>query len=104
MLIIKLRNYLIILGQPWIKKHKVIIDMINDFLAFWPSYCIHIGVISPNTLSQPKLPVETAVMRIKKDITPQKMIKRGSKEDMTDFLQTPNKLSSKKRKQINKSK
>ena len=31
------------------------------------------------------------------------MIKRGSKEDMTDFLQTPNKLSSKKRRQINKS-
>ncbi len=32
------------------------------------------------------------------------MIKRGSKEDMTDFLQTPNKLSVKKRRQINKSK
>ena len=32
------------------------------------------------------------------------MIKRGLKEDMTDFLQTPNKLSSKKRRQINKSK
>ncbi len=32
------------------------------------------------------------------------MIKRGSKEDMTDSLQTPNKLFSKKRKQINKSK
>ena len=32
------------------------------------------------------------------------MIKRGSKEDMTDFLQTPNKLSGKKRRQINKNK
>ena len=32
------------------------------------------------------------------------MIKRGSKEDITDFLQTLNKLSSKKKKQINKSK
>ena len=32
------------------------------------------------------------------------MIKRGSKEDMTDFLQTPDKLFSKKRRQINKSK
>ena len=32
------------------------------------------------------------------------MIKRSSKEDMTDFLQTPNKFSSKKMRQINKSK
>ena len=48
--------------------------------------------------------METAAVRIEKDITLRKMIKRGSKEDMTDFLQTPNKLSSKKRRQINKSK
>lgn len=32
------------------------------------------------------------------------MIKKGLKENMTDFLQTPNKLSNKKRKQISKSK
>ena len=32
------------------------------------------------------------------------MIKRGSLADMTDFLQMPNKLSSKRRRQINKSK
>ena len=32
------------------------------------------------------------------------MIKKGSKEDMTDFLQIPNKLSGKNRRQINKSK
>ena len=32
------------------------------------------------------------------------MIKKGLKEDMTNFLQMPNKLSSKKRRQINKSK
>ena len=32
------------------------------------------------------------------------MIKKGSKEDMTDFLQMPNKLCGKKRRQINKSK
>ena len=32
------------------------------------------------------------------------MIKKGSKKDMINFLQMPNKLSSKKRRQINKSK
>lgn len=32
------------------------------------------------------------------------MIKKSSKEDITDFLQMPNKLLSKKKRQINKSK
>ena len=91
-----------ILGQPWMKKHGVIIDMTNNSLAFWPSHCIHIGAIS--LLSPSSLPTETAVVTIEEDITPRKMIKRGSKKNMTDFLQTSNKLSSKKRRQINKSK
>ena len=91
-----------ILGRPWMKKHGVIIDMTNNSLAFWPGHCTHIGATS--LLNPPSLPTETAAITIEEDITPRKMIKRGSKEDMTDFLQTPNKLSSKKRRQINKSK
>ena len=55
-------------------------------------------------MSPPNLPIETTVVTIEKDITSQKIIKRGSKEDMTNFLQMPNKLSSKKKRQINKSK
>ena len=76
--------------------------MTNNFLAFWLGHCTHIGATF--LLSPPNLPSETAAITIEEDITPRKMIKRGSKEDMTDFLQTPNKLSSKKRGQINKSK
>ena len=104
LLIIKLRNHLIILGQTWMKKHRIIIDMTNKSLVFWPGHCIHIGATSPTTLSQPKLHVQTAIIKIEKDITPRKIIKKRSKEDITDFLQTPNRLSSKKRRQINKSK
>ena len=84
------------------KKHKVIIDMTNNSLAFWPGHCIHIGATFLLSLSS--LPTKTAVVIIEGDITPRKMIKMGLKEDMTDFLQMPNKLFSKKRKQINKSK
>ena len=84
------------------KKHGVIINMTNDCLAFWPSHCTHIRATS--LLSLPSLPMKTAAITIEEDITLQKMIKRGLKEDMTDFLQTPNKLFSKKRRQINKSK
>lgn len=48
----------------------------------------------------------TKIIAIKpeKVLTPLKMIKRGLKKDMTHFLQTPNKILSKKKRQINKSK
>ena len=101
LLITKLGNHPMILGRPWMKKHGVIIDMTNNSLAFWPGHCTHIRATSP--LSPLSLSTKTAAVRIEEDITARKMIKRGSKEDMTDFLQTPNKLSSKKRRQINKS-
>ncbi len=48
--------------------------------------------------------METAVVRIEEAITYQKMIKKSSKKDITDFLQILDKLPSKKRRQINKSK
>ena len=104
MLITKLGNYPLIFGRPWMKKHRVIINMTNNFLAFWPGHCTHIGAISPTTLSQPSPSIEIAAVGIKKEIFSQKLIKKSSLIDMTDFLQTPNKLSSKRRKQINKSK
>ena len=75
-----------ILCQSWMKKHGVIIDMTNNSLAFRPGHCTNIGATFPNTLSQPRLPAEIAVVRIEKDITPQKMIKKGLKEDMTNLL------------------
>ena len=59
-----------ILGQPWMKKHGVIIDMANNFLAFWPGNCTYIRASFPNTLRQPRLPVEITVVRIEKVITP----------------------------------
>ena len=76
--------------------------MISNFLAFWPDYYLHIRATS--LLSLPNLPIETIAIRIKEDIIPQKIIKRDSKKDMTDFLQILNKLFSKKKKQKNKSK
>ena len=79
------------------KKYRIIINITNDFLAFWLSYCTYIGVFSLVTLSQLILPTKIAVIRIEKNITFQKIIKRGLMKDMTNFLQVPNKLSSKKK-------
>lgn len=93
-----------IFSQSWMKKHRVIINMINKFLAFWLGHYIHIRAISLITLSQHRLPIETAIVRIEKIITSWKMIKKGLKKDMTNFLQTLNKLFNKKKRQINKSK
>ncbi len=73
-------------GRLWIKKHEVIIDITNDSLAFWSGHCTPIGATSPTILSKSRLPPEIAVDRIEQDITPRKMIKKDSKEDMTDFL------------------
>ena len=79
------------------KKYRVIIDMTKNFLAFWLGHCTHIKATFPNKLGQPRLPAETVDVRIEKDITPQNIIKRGLKKNMTNFLQTPNKFSSKKK-------
>ena len=86
------------------KKHGVIIDMTNNFLALYPSHYTYIRATSSTTLSPLSSPTERVAIMIKKDITPQKITKKGSTEDMTDFLQTPNKLSNKKRREINQSK
>ena len=50
------------------------------------------------------MPTETAAVKIEEAIILQKMIKRDSKKDMNEFLHMLDKLSSKKLKQINKSK
>lgn len=68
------------------KRHRVIIDTTNDFLAFWSGHCPHIEAISLITLSSPTLSIKIVVVRIEEDIISQKMIKWGSKKDMTDFL------------------
>lgn len=89
-----------IFDQSWIKKYKIIIDITNNFLAFWYSHYIYIRHFFPIILNQPILFV---IIKIEKDIILLKRIKKSSIEDITNFLQVPNKLSNKK-KQINKNK
>ena len=102
MLIIKLENHPIILSQFLIKKHGIIIDIINNFLAFWPEHCIYIRATFLLSLSS--LFTKIVAIKIEEDITFEKMIKKGLKKDMIDFLQMLNKLSSNKKRQINKNK
>ena len=55
-----------IFSKSWIKKHKVIIDITNNFLIFWPNYYIYIRASFSTTLSQPIFPIKTTIVKIKK--------------------------------------
>ena len=57
-----------ILGQPWMKKHRVIIDMTNHFLAYWSSYYRYVRATFQ--LNSPSLPMKTIAVKIEKNITP----------------------------------
>ena len=71
--------------------------MINNSLGFWPNYYTYIRIIFSIILSQPRLSIEILVIKIEKNITFRKMIKKDSKKDIINFLQMPNKLSSNKK-------
>lgn len=86
------------------KKYEIIINMKNNSVAFWHDHYIYIRVASLTILNQLRLLIEIIAVRIWKNITPQKIEKTGLIVDMNDFLQTINKLFSKNKRQINKSK
>lgn len=69
-----------ILSQPQMKKHEIIIDMTNNFLTFLPSYYTYIGVFLPIMLSQLILLTEIIVIQIEKDIISQKIIKKAQRK------------------------
>ena len=51
------------------KKYGVIIDMTNNFLAFWPGHYIHIRAISPTILSSPSSLTEIVVVGMNEFMT-----------------------------------
>lgn len=85
LLITKFGNHPIILSWPWIKKYNIIINITNNSIGFWSNYCIYIGATYSTILNQLRLPIETVAIKIKKDITSWKTIKKGLKE-VSNFL------------------
>ena len=86
------------------KKYGIIINMINNAIAFWPGYCTYTRVFSPISLDQATLLTEVMPTKIIKDITPNKIIKKGFQENVNDFLKIPDKISKSQKKPINKAK
>ena len=92
-----------ILGRPWMKKHGILLDMINNSITFSPGYCTHLGApLFPIPLKPEGM--ETIPEARQQDIFPNHILKRGSDENLDDFLRIPQKISNKKRRLINASK
>ena len=103
LLITKLGHHPMILGRPWMKKHGVLLDMINDCISFSLGYCSHPGAPSVPVPTMPTDETEIISMPIQQDVLPNRILKRGSAEKIDDFLKTPEKISDKKRRLINAS-
>lgn len=82
-----------ILDRPWMKKHKVLLDIINDYISFSPKYCLHPRAF---LVLVPTMPID--------DFLPNRILKRGSAERINDFLKISEKISDKKRQLSNPSK
>ncbi len=70
LLITKLGHHPIILGRPWMKKHGVLLDMINNTISFSPGYYSHPKATS--VLVSTTLAAETEItsMAIQQDALP----------------------------------
>lgn len=71
--------------------------MTENSLVLQLNHCIYIEAISPTIFRLLSLSIEITAVRIEKDIIFQKIIKKSLKKDITDFLQTSNKLFGKKK-------
>lgn len=80
------------------RKHGILINMTNDSIAFWP------GRWSFTPLTHIQVSTEITPARIVDNISPIKIMKKGSTENVGDFLQVSDKKSSKKRRRRNKAK
>ncbi len=90
-------------GRPWMKKHGVLLDIINDSITFSPEYSPHLGTpLFPISFKLIEV-TKTIPEAIEEDIVPNRILKRGSAENLDNFLKTTEKISKKKRRLANAS-
>ena len=74
------------------KKHEVLLDMINDSITFSSGYCMHLEVLSSSiTLKQEG--IQTTLKVNHKDLTPKRILQKSTDENLDDFLSRNIKLS-----------
>ena len=93
MLITKLSQHPIILGKPWIKKHKIILDKRNDQLIFWLGHCQHVTI---KLCAVEPYAVEPCTEEPHADTPKITILKRPQKEKIPKHVIPQKKKSSKK--------
>ncbi len=83
------------------KKHGVLLDMINDCISFSPKYYSHprASWVRVPTISTDE--TEIISIAIQQNVLPNRILKRSSAERIDDFLKISEKISDKKRRLIN---
>ena len=84
------------------KKHGVLLNMINNSITFSPRFCTHLRTslspISPKPIEETK---EISETKRQQDITPNRILKRGSIKNLDSFLKTIEKIVKKRRRLAN---
>ena len=96
LLITKLGHYPITFDCPWMKKHGVLLDMINNYISFSPRYCSHSGALLVPVPTIPTAETEIIFMATQQDVLPNRILKKGSAEKIDDFLKILEKISKKR--------
>ena len=98
LLITKLGQHSIILCRLWMKKHRVLLDMIYDSITFFSRFCMYLrtslSFIPPKPIEETK---EISEAKQQQDIISNRILKRGSIENLNSFLKTTEKIVRKKR-------
>ncbi len=68
--ITKLGHHPMILGRSWMKKHGVLLDMINGSISFSPGYCSHPRATSVPIPTTPAAETEITSMATQQDALP----------------------------------
>lgn len=85
------------------KKHRILLNMINNFITFFLRYYIYFDILL--SLTFPKLKETKIIPEAKyKNIVQNQILKRRSNKNLDNFLRTTQKLSDKKQRLINASK
>ena len=85
------------------KKHGVLLDIINNGISFFSRYCLHPEVPFVPIPTMPIAKIEIISMATQQDDLPNQILKKDSIKKIDDFLEIPKKMS-KKRRLINASK
>ena len=82
LLITKLKNHKLILEKFWMKKHKIILNIINDLLTFWSNHCDHFDVWRQNKNENEK----TSPMHHKTDVKSKSYFEKIHSADLSIII------------------